>query len=112
MSSFSRARALLQSAEEMATLIVELHDLRMQVQRAEATALASGHVAARKSRGAAAVTRRAVAAKIRSRRVALNACRRDPHTHASHKPQAAPSATGWQNFGSTPPPALNPLSYS
>ena len=68
MSNFSRARALLQSADEMATLIVELHDLRMQVQRAEATALASGHVAARKSRGAAAVTRRAVAARIRSRR--------------------------------------------
>jgi hypothetical protein len=34
MSNFSRARALLQSADEMATLIVELHDLRMQVQRA------------------------------------------------------------------------------
>jgi len=52
----------------MATLIVELHDLRMQVERAEATALASGHVAAGKSRGAAAVTRRAVAARIGLRR--------------------------------------------
>ena len=64
MSSFSRARALLQSVDEMAELIVELRDLRMRVQRAEATALASGHVAARKSGGAVAdLTRRAVAAR-------------------------------------------------
>ena len=64
MSSFSRAGALLQSVDEMAKLMVELRDLRMQVQRAEATALASGHVAARKPGGVVVdFTRRAVAAR-------------------------------------------------
>jgi len=64
MSSFSRAGALLQSADEMAKLIVELRDLRMQVQRAEATALANGHVAARKPGGVVVdFPRRAVAAR-------------------------------------------------
>ena len=64
MSSFRRVQALLQSVDEMAKLIAGLHDLRMRVQRAEATALARRHVAARKSGGAVAdLTRRTVAAR-------------------------------------------------
>ena len=43
MSSFRRVQALLQSVDEMAKLIADLHDLRMRVQRAEATALARRH---------------------------------------------------------------------
>jgi hypothetical protein len=54
MSSFRRVQALLQSVDEMAELIADLHDLRMRVQRAEATALARRQVAARKSGGAVA----------------------------------------------------------
>ena len=42
-------KALRQSVEKMARLIAELHDLRMRVRRAEATALTGRHVAARKS---------------------------------------------------------------
>ena len=64
MSSFRRVQALLQSVDDMANLIAELHDLRMRVQRAEATALAREHVAARKSGGGVAdLTRRMVAAR-------------------------------------------------
>jgi hypothetical protein len=64
MSSFRRVQALLQSVDEMAKLIAGLHDLRMRVQRAEATALARRHVAARKSGGAVAdLIRRTVAAR-------------------------------------------------
>ncbi|QHO76933.1 hypothetical protein ACH79_34140 [Bradyrhizobium sp. CCBAU 051011] len=65
MSSFRRVQTLLQSVDEMAKLIAELHDLRMRVQRAEATALARRHVAARKSGGVVAdLTRRTVAARL------------------------------------------------
>jgi hypothetical protein len=46
-----REQALFQSVEEITRLIAELHDLRMRVQRAEATALAGRHVAASKSSG-------------------------------------------------------------
>ena len=46
MSSCSHEQAWHQSVEEMAQLIAELHDLRMRVRRAEATALAGRHVAA------------------------------------------------------------------
>jgi hypothetical protein len=64
MRSFRRVQALLQSVDEMAKLIAELHDLRMRVQRAEATALARRHVAARKSGGAFAdLTRRTVSSR-------------------------------------------------
>ena len=64
MSSFCRVQALLQSVDEMAELIADLHDLRMRVQRAEVTALARRHVAARKSGGAVAdLTRRTAAAR-------------------------------------------------
>jgi hypothetical protein len=52
MSSCSRVQALLQSVEEMARLIAELDDLRIRVQRAEATALARRRVAVEKSGGA------------------------------------------------------------
>jgi hypothetical protein len=45
MSSCSREQALLQSVEKITQLIAELHDLRMLVRRAEATALARRHVA-------------------------------------------------------------------
>lgn len=45
MSICSREQALLQSVEEITRLIAELHDLRMRVRRAEATALARRHVA-------------------------------------------------------------------
>jgi hypothetical protein len=69
MSSFSRAQALLQSVDEMAKLNAELHDLRMRVQRAEATALAKGPVAARKSGGTVAgLTRRARSSRAVGRR--------------------------------------------
>ena len=65
MSSFRRVQALLQSVDEITKLIADLHDLRMRVQRAEATALARRHVAARKSGGAVAdLTRRTVAARL------------------------------------------------
>ena len=64
MSSFRRVQALLQSVDEMAKQIADVHDLRMRVQRAEATALARRHVVARKSGGAVAdLTRRTVAAR-------------------------------------------------
>ena len=46
MSNCSREQALLQSVEEITQLIAELHDLRMRVRRAEATALARRHLAA------------------------------------------------------------------
>ena len=89
MSSFSRAQALLQSAAEMARLIVELCDLRTRVQRAEAGALASGHVATRKSRGAAAdLSRRPVAARARPRRDRASRAektRRRPGSHRANK---------------------------
>jgi hypothetical protein len=65
MSSFRRVQALLQSVDEIAKLIAEVYDLRMRVQRAEATALARRHVAARKSDGAVAdLTRRTVGARL------------------------------------------------
>jgi hypothetical protein len=64
MSSFRRVQALHQSVDEITKLIADLHDLRMRVQRAEATALARRHVAARKSGGAVAdLIRRTVAAR-------------------------------------------------
>ena len=65
MSSCSRVLALLQSVEEMARLIAELDDLRIRVQRAEATALARRRVAVEKSGGDVVdlTTRRAAAAR-------------------------------------------------
>ena len=64
MSSCSRVQALLQSVEEMARLIAELDDLRIRVQRAEATALARRRVTVEKSGGDVVdlTTRRAAAA--------------------------------------------------
>ena len=65
MTSCSRFQALLQSVEEMARLIVELDDLRIRVQRAEATALARRRGAVAKSGGDVVdlTTRRAAAAR-------------------------------------------------
>jgi hypothetical protein len=65
MTSCGRVQALLQSVEEMARLIAELDDLRIRVQRAEATALARRRVALEKSGGDVVdlTTRRAAAAR-------------------------------------------------
>jgi hypothetical protein len=65
MISFRRLQVLLQSADEMAKLIAELYDLQIRVQRAEATAHARRHVAARKSGGAVAdLTRRTAGTRL------------------------------------------------
>ena len=63
MSSFRRVQALLQSVDEITKLIADLHDLRMRVHRAEATALARRHVAESGAAPLPTLIRRTVAAR-------------------------------------------------